>query len=261
MRQSYGAWELLLVDDGSTDGSSERARRHAEGHPGQIRYLEHPGHANLGAGPSRNLGISRANGEFLVFLDADDVLLPHKLSRQLNLLQRHPTAIMVYGATEYWTSWNTSAAPRQNDRRGKLGVAPGCIYAPPLLLTAWLRDPGSVPCLCGLVVRRSAVAQVGAFDESIPDLYEDQVLLAKLALEGPVYIEDGCSERYRQHEQSSSARAIADARYHATRPNPARQRFLEWLAAYVSRSPSRGNRDLREAIATAQRPYRQLPDR
>ena len=83
-----------------------------QGHPGQIRYLEHPGHANLGAGPTRNLGISRANGEFLVFLDADDVLLPHKLSRQLNLLQRHPTAIMVYGATEYWTSWNTSAAPR-----------------------------------------------------------------------------------------------------------------------------------------------------
>jgi glycosyltransferase involved in cell wall biosynthesis len=254
-RQSFESWELLLVDDGSTDGSTACALRHAERDPDRVRYLAHPERTNLGAGPSRNLGISQAAGEFLCFLDADDVLLPSKLGRQIHLLREHPSALMVYGSTEYWYSWSGSAQAARRDRRGKLGAAAGRLYRPPALVTAYLRDPGMVPCLCGLVVRRAAVECVGAFDTDIPDLYEDQVLIAKLVLEGPVYIEDGCSERYRQHDSSSSARAVAEGRYHATQPNPARKRFLEWLAGYVSASPAAEDAELRRAIAVAQRPY------
>src|SRR3712207_221993 len=54
--QTYGAWELLLVDDGSTDGSSALARGYAAAQPGRVRYLEHPGHANRGMSAARNLG-------------------------------------------------------------------------------------------------------------------------------------------------------------------------------------------------------------
>src|SRR5689334_21837766 len=95
--QSYDAWELLLVDDGSTDSSTRLAQRYAQQHPQKVRYLQHDRHQNRGLSASRNLGISEARGEFIAFLDADDVWLPHKLARQRAILDSQPEAAMVYG--------------------------------------------------------------------------------------------------------------------------------------------------------------------
>src|SRR5579862_1030782 len=76
--QTYRNWELLLVDDGSTDQSTQIAREYASLHSENVRYLEHNGHSNRGLSASRNLGIRRSGGEFLAFLDCDDVWLPQK---------------------------------------------------------------------------------------------------------------------------------------------------------------------------------------
>jgi glycosyltransferase involved in cell wall biosynthesis len=257
LAQTLSAFELLLIDDGSTDGSSALARDYAARFPGQIRYFEHAGHINRGKSVSRNLGIASARGTHLTFLDADDVFLPRKLEHQTRLLARYPQAVMVYGTTEYWVTWDTQRNVRagRGDRRGRLGVTPERLYSPPELVLAYLRDPGIVPCICGLLARTTIVKSTGAFDEDIQDLFEDQIFLVKMLMSGPVYVESGCGERYRQHPDSSSALAVASGRYHPMRANPARLTYLEWLQCYLQGHGVMSD-DLRRALNAAFRPYR-----
>lgn len=254
LSQTLAAVELLLIDDGSTDQSSGLARGYAARFPENVRYFEHAEHANRGKSVSRNLGITQARGRYLAFLDADDVFLPHKLAHQFDLLERHPEVVMVYGTTEYWTSWETASSLRKRDKPGKLGVKAERVYFPPDLLIAWLRAPGIVPCICGLLARTDVVRANGAFDEHIQDLYEDQVFLAKMLMAGAVYVEAGCGERYRQHAGSSSALAMAAGRYHPRRSNPARLKYLQWLQQYLR---ERGwlSGELQRAVDFAMRPY------
>jgi glycosyltransferase involved in cell wall biosynthesis len=233
--QTYERWELLLVDDGSTDGSSAIALYYAQRYPEKVRYLAHACHANRGKSISRNLGIQHAKGEYLTFLDADDVLLPEKLERQTAILDSQPVAAMVYGASQYWYSWTGSPQAHRRDARGTLGVQPDRLFYPPRLLTLFVKDGGIVPCLCGLLARRKVVEDIGGFEETIQHLYEDQVLLAKICLQAPVFVESGCGERYRQHPASSSYLAIRRGEYHPIWPNPAHLTFVNWLVNYVTR--------------------------
>ena len=99
LAQTYQNWELLLVDDGSTDGSSAIALEYARRFPGKIRYLEHDGHQNLGMSASRNAGIRQARGKYIALLDADDVWLPLKFERQAAFMEAHPDVGLLCGRT------------------------------------------------------------------------------------------------------------------------------------------------------------------
>jgi glycosyltransferase involved in cell wall biosynthesis len=255
LAQTYENWELLLVDDGSTDASSAIAKCYAERYPTRVRYLEHAGHQNCGKSVSRNLGIQQAHGDYIALLDADDVLLPDKLEQQVGILEAHPEAGMVYGPTLYWYSWTGNPADNRRDKLAKLGVQPETLFSSPELLTRFLRDSGMVPCTCGLLARRSIIERVGGFDETIQYMYEDQVFLAKMCLAAPVFVTGVCSDRYRQHPNSTSNQAIQTGEYHPTRPNRARYAFLTWLAAYLEQQ---GIQDvaLWKALHQAFWPYR-----
>jgi glycosyltransferase involved in cell wall biosynthesis len=226
--QIYSNWEILLVDDGSTDGSTAIAQRYVLHYPEKIRYLEHSGHQNFGMSASRNLGIHHAQGEYIALLDADDVFLPEKLTQQVEILESHPDAAMVYSSTQYWYSWTGRIEDSQRDFLGNLGVQTNTLFTPFTLAAQFLKFPGIVPCNCGLLVRRQIVEAVGGFDLTFRDLYEDQVFIFKLCLKAPVFVAAGAWEKYRQRPDSSWHTSLDNGKDYQ-----ARLTFLKWLERYL----------------------------
>lgn len=248
--QTYDNWELLLVDDGSTDGSTATARRYEQRYPDKVQYLEHEGHANRGMSASRNLGIAHATGDYVAFLDADDVWLPHKLAQQVDILDAQPDAAMVYGPTEWWYSWTESPADAGRDFVLPLGITPNTLIPPPTLLTQFLANEGTSPCTCSILVRREVVEQVGGFEDDFRGLYEDQVFCAKVCLQFPVFASDQSWYRYRQHPASFCSVAQRTGQLRA-----ARAWFLYWLRAYLRCNDVR-DPGVWRALNRELRPYR-----
>lgn len=226
LAQTYSAWELLLVDDGSTDGSTAVARRRARESPSRIRYLEHANHQNRGMSAARNLGISHARGSLITFLDADDVWLPTTLQDQVAILHDQPAAAMVYGPIERWYSWSGKPDDMGRDRVEDPGVQLDALIQPPELLIRFLRRDAAVP--SGMLVRRAAIDRFGGFEEAFRGVYEDQVFCAKICLRAPVYVASACWYRYRQHETQSRVAARQTGEY-----DYGRLPFLHWLAGYL----------------------------
>ncbi|MBR2986562.1 MAG: glycosyltransferase family 2 protein, partial [Clostridia bacterium] len=81
LQQTYSHWELLFIDDASTDGSLAIAKSF---HDPRIRILQNP--SNMGAAATRNVGIEAARGKWIAFLDSDDLWHPEKLSTQLGYM-------------------------------------------------------------------------------------------------------------------------------------------------------------------------------
>jgi glycosyltransferase involved in cell wall biosynthesis len=248
--QTYANWELLLVDDGSTDPSTEMARRLAAEFPERVRYLEHGGHQNRGMSAARNLGLRHARGSYVAFLDSDDVWVPHKLEEQVAVLEDHPEAGMVYGRTLFWTSW--SQAPRRHgDSLSDLSVPPDTLISPPTLLTRNYPLVGDkTPSTSGLILRRQAIESVGGFEEEFRGLYEDQAFLAKIYLTTSVFVADRLWDKYRQHEDSCVSVAEREGRSHL-----ARAQFLRWLEGLLKREGVR-DRAIWRAVRVALWPYR-----
>jgi len=227
--QTFRDWELLLVDDGSTDDSTALARAAAAADPERIHYLEHPGHANRGMSASRNRGIEAARGRYLAFLDADDVYLPERLEHHVQILERHPEVAMVFGRHELWFSWQAgTTAP---DRVLELGFEPERVYEPPAVLLALLRSSGRFnPGICTQTVRREAVLAVGGFEAEFRGCHEDQVFMAKISSRYRVFVTDRVDSRYRQHGASCTAKAAEAVE---DRSKTVRERYFRWLRDYL----------------------------
>lgn len=246
--QTYEDWELILVDDGSKDGASSLAQSYANQDVRRIRCIDHPGHANRGSSATRNLGIASARGEYVAFLDADDVWEPNKLADQVALFRCFPAIGMVAGATTYWYSWMPGS--QRADRCRVPGGPLDQVVEPPLLLSLlYPLGKGMSPSASNLAVRRDVLDRVGGFEDHFRGMYDDQALLVKLYLETATYVSSSNWDRYRRHPNSMTY-GMSEQDYHAVR-----REFLRWFGNYLD-TQGVDDKVVRRALERARWPYR-----
>ncbi len=181
--QSYQAWELIVVDDGSSDGSVGFLEALADS---RIQVVRQPHSGNPAR--MRNLGITRAGGEYVAFLDSDDVWMPEKLSLQVADLRLHPDCRWSY--TDFkWVNEGGEEIPV----RGRAGshLCRGWIFEDLIAGHAWTATPS-------VLAERGLLVEAGGFDESL--LYsEDYDLWLKLSRLSPVTVVTDRLVGVRQH--------------------------------------------------------------
>lgn len=246
LAQDFQDFELLLVNDGSTDASGTIGEAHVS-RDARIRHLHHPGDANRGMSASRNLGIAAARGEFIAFIDADDRWRSNKLREQMDVLDRFPGVDAVFGAVNYWRSW-----ARGDDRLVPTGhVQNQPVNPPEAMLALYPLGRAAAPCPSDMMVRRSVALRLGGFEEGFTghlQMYEDQAFLAKLYLECTVYFDARCWLDYRRHDASCVATVSRAGGYEEVRLH-----FLEWLR---DRLADRGEPDSRVEAALRKAHFR-----
>ena len=164
LAQTFTDFELIVVDDGSTDESE--VKLHRLGAP--IRVIRQP---RRGVAAARNLGVSAANGRYLAFLDSDDLWLPEKLAAQTGFMEEHPE-VGICQTEEIWIRGGARVNPKARHRKPS-----GDIFKRSLELC--LVSPSAV------MITRALFHKVGGFDEALP-VCEDYDLWLRTAVDHTV---------------------------------------------------------------------------
>ncbi len=240
LSQTFASAEIIVVDDGSTDDGPERVRRMAAKHPDRCRLLGHPGGVNRGQGPSRNVGIAAARGEYVAFLDADDIWHPGKLARQLEAFARFPEVVLCYSRMAYVGEGGT---PQVHDGFATLGKGKA---ARPAMIFRELLLENIIP-LSSVVARREVVRRFGGFEEGPKYQYEDWLLFAEMAFFHPFCFDDAALVNYRLHTDSFSVDRVKTGDHLR-----ADWHFVEELFRFLRDNPNADplevRRDMRRAV-------------
>ena len=168
LAQDYTDYELIVVDDGSTDNT----RQILDSYGRDIAVVQQP---NRGVSAARNRGIDASRGGLIAFLDSDDLWLPQKLSRQVDFFKTNPAALICQ-TEETWVRNGVRVNPKR--RHQKLS---GMIFEPSLALC--LVSPSAV------MIRKTLFEDVGRFDERLPAC-EDYDLWLRVSCRYPVFLID-----------------------------------------------------------------------
>jgi glycosyltransferase involved in cell wall biosynthesis len=205
LSQTFSDFELIIVDDGSTDGSDEIAARYAQ-RDQRVRLVS-SGHQ--GAAVARNQGNHVARGSWIVVMDSDDVLLPHHLEKQLGFLSMHPEASVVACLPNYINTRGRILGRQFSEYRTHQDIAERIAILEPIMVP----HPGCF-------MRREVVLALGGYrQEFCPS--EDFDLINRIAQRGfVILVNHQVLFHYRIHARSVS---VKDSRRAQTQ--------VRWVAA------------------------------
>ena len=181
--QTYKDWELVVINDGSTDSTERIIMKHmAVGMP-----IVYHSQKNAGLGSARGKAFQLSRGDYLAFIDQDDVWLPHKLERQISVAEADQSVGLVFSDSYYI------------DESGR-GIGTAFKRAPPPPgdpLIGLLTQRNFIPCLT-VLVRKEAVKEVGGFNSTLKFI-EDLDLFLKIAQKYKVFCIHESLTKYRIH--------------------------------------------------------------
>lgn len=167
--QSWPAIETIIVDDGSTDASRREVRRWMGQNPERrVTLIAQP---NAGPGSARNRGLAHARGEFIYFIDSDDLIYPFALERMVQAIQ---TSKLAYCLATIETAYRDGIAVRL-DFEGR-----PCLSPDNILHCRWMTH--------GALYRRQAVAQAGPFNTALPVGEDTDFQWRVVARNGPGHV-------------------------------------------------------------------------
>ncbi len=242
--QTVSDWELLIVDDGSTDESLAIATRFAD-QDARLRVLPVQPGTPRGVSRARQRGVDRARGEFVAFLDADDVFFPEKIERQVSALRNQPECVLCH--TAVLAKGNDSEHVTLQQAHFDTAGSRTRTYTFHTRADALRRNP---VCNSSVMVRRKALQNIRL---AMPQLfqYEDWVLWLALSQRGKFHYLPEPLVAYRVHENSATSRLLAE---------PLREVYsrIELCAAVMARIPNlreRARQELECAVADAVQIY------
>jgi glycosyltransferase involved in cell wall biosynthesis len=193
--QTYKNWECIIINDGSTDNT----QRVAEAYMKQESRIKVIHQQNKGRCYSRNRGIKESNGDYIQFLDADDLLEKSKFEKQLAIFRKEPALDILYSNFDFfYEDPDFVIIPKNESRR---------VYLEEDYLTDFVLNWGIngliIPIHCPLFKKEAITNHKIFFDETI-EAREDWLFWIQLALAGcNIKFHDDIMAYYRKHEKST----------------------------------------------------------
>ena len=198
LNQTFRDFEIVAIDDGSTDNSLEVLQACANRNPHIMRVFTHPGGRNLGISATVNLGFEKSRGKYWCPHASDDVSYPDRLARQIAFLERHPDVGWVYGVAD------------QIDENGKpLDCQFGSDLSSSIDLVERLIWDNPIAAVT-TIIRRDCALRVGLWDEAV--VYSDWEYWIRLASHYPPAFIPSSVVNYRVHGGNTSLGVSREAR-------------------------------------------------